>query len=121
MPYELTRAFEFSAAHCLPLAGEAHKCRAPHGHNFTVEVAVRGEPDPRRGWVVDFGEIKAIVAPLVRELDHHTLNEIPGLENPTSELLARWFWDRLRPRLPGLSRVTVSETPSSRCTYWGEE
>ncbi|MFH1144271.1 MAG: 6-carboxytetrahydropterin synthase QueD [Candidatus Eisenbacteria bacterium] len=121
MPYELTRTFEFSAAHFLPEAGRGHKCRAAHGHNFVVEVTVRGTPDPRTGWVIDFGEIKGIVGPLIDELDHRTLNEIPGLENATSEVLARWIWDRLKPGLPGLSRITVSETPAARCTYWGEE
>jgi len=121
MPYELTRVFEFSAAHYLPEAGETHKCRTPHGHNFVVEVAVRGTPDPRAGWIVDFGEIRALVDPLIHDLDHHTLNDVPGLENPTSENLARWFWKQLKPRLPGLARITVSETPSSRCSYWEGE
>jgi 6-pyruvoyltetrahydropterin/6-carboxytetrahydropterin synthase len=121
MPYELTRAFEFSAAHALPESGEGHKCRGLHGHNYTLEVAVRGEPDPQTGWVVDFGEIKRAVAPIVEQLDHQLLNEIPGLENATSERLAHWIYERLRPRLPGLARVTIAETPGTRCTYWGEE
>ena len=121
MPYELTRAFSFSAAHFLPEAGETHRCRAAHGHNFVVEVTVRGTPDPRTGWVMDFGDIKAEVEPLVRELDHKVLNDVPGLENPTSERLARWFWDRLRAGLPGLARITIAETPASRCSYTGEE
>jgi len=120
MPYELVRRFEFSAAHALPRSGEGHKCRVMHGHNFTLEVGVRGEPDPRTGWVVDFGEIKRAVAPLLAELDHHTLNDIPGLENATSEILARWIFERLRPALPGLARITVAETPSTHCTYWSD-
>jgi 6-pyruvoyltetrahydropterin/6-carboxytetrahydropterin synthase len=121
MPYELTRVFEFSAAHFLPEAGETHRCRHPHGHNFVVEVAVRGAADPRTGWVMDFGEIKSAVEPLIRQLDHHMLNEIPGLENATSERLARWLWERLKPGLAGLARITVSETPGARCCYWGDE
>jgi 6-pyruvoyltetrahydropterin/6-carboxytetrahydropterin synthase len=120
MPIELTRSFEFSAAHSLPQAGEGHKCRAQHGHNFVIEVAVRGEPDPRKGWVIDFGDIKHAVEPVVGLLDHRMLNEIPGLENPTSENLVRWIWGRLKPALPNLARVSVSETPGTRCTYWGE-
>jgi len=121
VPYELTRVFEFSAAHFLPEAGETHKCRTAHGHNFVIDVTVRGEPDRRAGWVIDFADIRAAVGPVVGELDHHLLNEIPGLENPTSESLARWLWQRLKPRLPGLARIAVSETPSSRCVYWEEE
>ena len=121
MTVELARTFQFSAAHALPAAGEAHPCRQVHGHNFSLEVAVRGRPDPRTGWVIDFGEIKRAVEPLLGELDHHLLNEIPGLENATSENLVRWIWRRLKPQLPGLARVTVSETPQTRCSYWGEE
>lgn len=118
---EISRTFDFSAAHALPASGEGHKCRVQHGHNFTLEVAVRGNPDPQRGWVVDFGEIKRAVAPVLEALDHRMLNEIPGLENPTSENLVRWIWARLSPALPGLARITVGETPQTRCTYWGEE
>ena len=117
---ELSRRFEFSAAHALPEAGERHQCSKTHGHNFVVDVAVRGEPDPQTGWVIDFGEIKQAVAPLIAELDHKLLNEIRGLENPTSENLTRWLWGRLKGALPGLDRVTVAETPGTRCSYWGE-
>ena len=120
MLVELTRVFEFSAAHALPCTESGHKCRETHGHNFTVEIQVRGRVDPRTGWLLDYGDLKAIVEPVIRRLDHRLLNEVTGLENPTSELLARWIWDQLIPALPGLSRVTVSETPSSRCAYWGE-
>lgn len=118
---ELTRTFQFSAAHSLPAAGEQHPCHAVHGHNFSVEVTVAGTPDPRTGWVIDFGEIKRAVGPVITRLDHHLLNEIPGLENPTSENLARWLWEQLRPRLPGLARIGVSETPGTLCTYRGQE
>ncbi len=120
MQVELTRHFEFNAAHALPQVGDEHKCRSIHGHNFTVEVSVRGKVDPERGWLMDYGDIKALVGPLVKQLDHRMLNEIPGLENPTSENLARWFWDRLIPDLPELSRVTICESPGSQCSYWGE-
>ncbi len=118
---ELTRAFEFSAAHFLPQAGDEHRCRRLHGHNFRIEVSVAGAPDPRTGWVIDFGEIKRVVEPLIHTLDHQPLNDVTGLENPTSEHLARWLWDRLKPGLPGLCRITVAETPAARCTYWGDE
>ena len=90
-----------------------------HGHSYLVEVAIEGEVDPERGWVMDFAEIDEHTAPLVRELDHQVLNEIEGLANPTSELLAVWWWQRLAPALPGLVEIVVSETPSSRCSYRG--
>ena len=121
MKVELSRTFDFSAAHRLTGAGEGHRCAATHGHNFTVEIAVRGEVDPRTGWLIDFGDLKTLVQPLIARLDHATLNEIPGLENPTSEQIAGWIWQQLVSDLPGLHRVTVSESPSTRCSYWGED
>ena len=119
MRVELTRSFEFNAAHALPAVGDGHKCRAVHGHNFTLEVSVVGVVDPDRGWLMDYGDIRTVVEPLVKELDHCMLNQVPGLENPTSENMARWFWDRLAGALPGLSKITICETPGSRCSYWG--
>ena len=91
-----------------------------HGHSFRVEVAVEGPLDPARGYLMDYGDIKKLLAPLEAELDHRVLNEVPGLENPTSEHLARWIWDRLKPTLPELSAVQVRETCTSGCTYRGE-
>ena len=89
-----------------------------HGHSYLIEVAIEGDVDPERGWVMDFADIDEHVMPLVRQLDHQVLNEIAGLANPTSELLAVWLWDRLR-ALTGLVEVVVSETPTSRCIYRG--
>jgi 6-pyruvoyltetrahydropterin/6-carboxytetrahydropterin synthase len=116
---EIWKEFTFEAAHHLPHVPDAHKCRRLHGHSFRVEVRVRGEPDPRLGWVLDFADLKAAWRPLHDALDHRYLNEVPGLENPTSELLARWIWDRLAPSLPGLCAVTVRETCTSGCEYRG--
>ncbi len=118
---ELRKDFRFEAAHRLPKAPADHKCSRLHGHSFCVEVAVSGTVDPVTGWLVDFGEIKTALAPLQDQLDHRYLNDIPGLENPTSEYLARWIWKRLIPRLPNLSSITVAETCTSRCVYWGPE
>ncbi len=120
MHVELTREYAFEAAHRLPRVSPDHKCARLHGHSFRVEVSVAGETDPRTGWLMDFAEITAVVEPLLRgELDHRTLNDVPGLENPTSEVLCGWLWARLRPRFPGLSCVTVHETCTARCTYRG--
>ena len=120
MRVELTREYSFEAAHRLPMVPADHKCARMHGHSFRVEVCVAGEVDERMGWLVDFGEITAMVEPLLkRELDHRTLNDVPGLENPTSEVLCAWLWTRLAPRLPGLSAITVKETCTASCTYRG--
>jgi 6-pyruvoyltetrahydropterin/6-carboxytetrahydropterin synthase len=120
MQATLVKTFHFDAAHRLPNLPEGHKCRRLHGHTFRLEVAVEGEVDPRTGMVMDYGEIKAVAGPVVEQLDHQYLNEIPGLENPSSEVLARWIWDRLAPRLPGLAGVTVLESCSARCEYRGK-
>jgi len=90
-----------------------------HGHSYVVEVVIEGEVDPELGWVMDFAELDEHAGPLVRQLDHQVLNEIDGLANPTSELLAGWWWSQLAARLPGLVEIVVSETPSSRCVYRG--
>ncbi|MCH7720049.1 MAG: 6-carboxytetrahydropterin synthase QueD [Planctomycetes bacterium] len=116
----LVRTFTFEAAHLLPQAPAGHKCRRLHGHSFRVDLTVDGEVDERSGWLMDFGDIKAAFAPLLDRLDHHYLNEIEGLENPTAENLTRWIWERLRPDLPELSCVTVHETCSVRCEFRGE-
>lgn len=121
MRVDLTKTYGFEAAHRLPMVPPDHKCARMHGHSFQIEVTVSGEVDEGMGWLVDFGEITAVVEPLLkRELDHRTLNDVPGLENPTSERLAGWLWRRLSPALPGLSAITVQETCTARCTYRGD-
>lgn len=117
---EIFREFTFEAAHRLPNVPEGHKCARLHGHSFRVQVHVEGPVNPDLGWVMDFADIKAACAPLMNQLDHHYLNEVPGLENPTSEVLARWIWQRLADALP-LSQVMVRETCTSGCVYRGEE
>lgn len=116
---EIFKEFGFEAAHRLPNVPEGHKCARLHGHSFRVEVHVRGDLDPRLGWVMDFADVKAAVKPIIHQLDHYYLNEIEGLENPTSERLAMWIWDRLVPTLPTLSEVVVHETCTSGCRYRG--
>ena len=117
---EIFKEFQLESAHRLPKVPPGHKCARLHGHSFRVEVWVRGEVDPQLGWVQDFAELKEAFRPLHEELDHNCLNEVPGLENPTSENLARWIWERLLPSLPSLSRVVVRETCTSGCVYQGE-
>ncbi|MBD3336530.1 MAG: 6-carboxytetrahydropterin synthase QueD [Candidatus Eisenbacteria bacterium] len=117
---ELVRSLHFQAAHHLPNVAPDHKCRRMHGHAYRVEVCLKGPVDPQKGWLLDFGEIGAHVEPLRRELDHTVLNEIPGLENPTAELLAGWIWKRLQTVLPHLHRVSVFESETSGCHYYGD-
>lgn len=118
-PMELVKDFRFEAAHFLPNVPEMHKCRRMHGHSFRGEVAVRGDVGDQTGWVMDFADLKRAVDPLIAQLDHYLLNDIEGLHNPTSERIAIWLWERLEPALPGLYRVTIEETCSSRCHYFG--
>ncbi|MGE5183485.1 MAG: 6-carboxytetrahydropterin synthase QueD [Acidobacteriota bacterium] len=120
MRTRLERSYRFEAAHFLPKVPAGHKCARMHGHSYLIEVAIEGEVDPGRGWVIDFADIDEAAMPLVRQLDHQILNEIDGLANPTSELLAAWWWQRLGKTLPGLVEICVSETPTSRCRYRGE-
>ena len=120
MKAELSKTFRFDAGHHLPNVGADHKCARPHGHSYRVTVVVAGEVDAQTGWVMDFSEIKRVFEPLVTQLDHTNLNDVDGLANPTSELIAKWFWDRARSEIGQLRSVTVSETASSSCTYRGE-
>ena len=119
MRARLERSYRFEAAHFLPKVPTGHKCARVHGHSYLVSVAVEGVVTEIQGWVIDFADIDEHVAPLVKQLDHQLLNEIDGLANPTSELLAAWWWQHLAGELPGLCEVVVSETPSSRCVYRG--
>ena len=116
---EIWKEFRLECAHRLPNVPPEHKCARLHGHSFRVRVTVRGELDPTLGWVTDFDTLREAFEPLRLALDHRYLNEIEGLSNPTSELLARWIWERLAPRLPGLNRVEVMETCTSGARYEG--
>lgn len=117
---EVFRKFTFEAAHRLPHVPEGHKCARLHGHSFTVVVHVEGPVDEEAGWVMDFADIKRASKAVLERLDHRYLNEIEGLENPTSEILARWIWQRLAPDLPGLTQIVVRETCTSGCVYRGD-
>ena len=119
MKVELRKTFQFEAAHLLPHLPETHKCRRLHGHSFQAEIVVAGECDPQLGWLIDYADLKKAFSPLWEQLDHRYLNEVPGLSNPTSEMIAVWIWDRLKPRLPELIEVMVAETCTARCVYRG--
>ena len=118
---EISKTFTVEAAHRLPNLPQDHKCWRLHGHSFRIDVAITGPVDPTKGWIMDYADIKEVFQPLFEVLDHHYLNEVRGLENPTSENLARWLWERLKPKLPQLSRVVVHETCTTACEYRGED
>ncbi len=116
----LFKEFTFEAAHRLPNVPAEHKCSRLHGHSFVVKISVDGEVGETTGWVMDFGEIKVAFKPILERLDHYYLNDIPGLENPTSENLARWIWKELIATLPQLSEIEIRETCTSGCIYRGD-
>ncbi len=119
MRLKLSKTFRFEAAHWLPTFPDGHKCRRLHGHSFRFDVIVEGEVDPAKGFLIDYGDIKKICDPIVQQLDHYCLNEIPGLENPTAEMISKWLWDHIKPQLPLLSTIIVNETCTSACEYSG--
>lgn len=118
---EIYKEFVFEAAHRLPNVPPGHKCARLHGHSWRGTICVSGVVGATSGWIMDYAEIWQLFQPLYEQLDHRYLNEIEGLENPTSEVLARWIWQRLKPVLPALSKVIINETCSSGCIYQGED
>ena len=116
---EIFKELSFDAAHTLPNLPQGHKCGRLHGHTFKVRIYIKGEPDQKTGWILDFAELKRIYKKQCEILDHSYLNDIKGLENPTSENLVKWIWDKLKPELPQLSKIELFETCSSGCVYEG--
>lgn len=121
MRIELRKSFQFEAAHWLPRLPKTHKCRRLHGHSFKVEIVVAGECDPKLGWLMDYADISKAFRLIWEKLDHRHLNEIRGLENPTSEVIAAWIWRKLKPRLPLLTEVVVAETCTAKAIYRGDQ
>jgi 6-pyruvoyltetrahydropterin/6-carboxytetrahydropterin synthase len=117
---ELQKEYRFEAAHQLPFVSAGHKCRRLHGHSYRVTVKIEGEVESKHGWVLDYGDINKVVAPIIARLDHFYLNEVPGLENPTSEVLARWMWEEIYQELPLLSAIIIHETCTSSCVFRGK-
>jgi 6-pyruvoyltetrahydropterin/6-carboxytetrahydropterin synthase len=120
MRCRIIKEFRFEAAQTLPNLPPDHKCTKMHGHSFKIEIVINGKVNPEIGWVYDHALISKAMTPLLEKLDHSYLNEIPGLENPTIELMAAWFWKILEPQLPGLDEIIIHETPSARCVFRGE-
>jgi len=116
---KIVQAFRFEAAHHLPRVADTHRCKRMHGHSYRVELKLDGPVDPYSGFVVDFFDLEAAFRPLLERMDHHCLNDIEGLENPTAENIAMWIYDRVKPALPLLSSVIVYETTDCWAEYDG--
>ena len=119
MKVRLSKDFIVEAAQSLPKVPPGHKCSQLHGHTFTIEICAEGEVNPETGWLYDHAEISRAMKPIVDQLDHSYLNEIPGLENHTIEMMCGWLWNKLKPVLPELCEITIHETPAARCIYRG--
>ena len=117
---DIFKIFTIEAAHHLPNVPQGHKCRRLHGHSFRIEIHLSGPVEDQAGWVQDFADVSDAFEPIYRQLDHYYLNEIEGLDNPTSENLAKWIWQRLQPRLPLMSKIVVQETCTAGCIYHGD-
>ncbi len=116
---EVFKEYSFDSAHMLPNVPPNHKCARIHGHTFIVTIHVSGDLKGDYGWVEDYADISAVVKPIIERLDHQYLNDIKGLENPTSENLAQWIWAEVVGGLPGLSKIIVKENPAAGCIYTG--
>ncbi len=120
MEVELIKTFRFAAAHSLSHLPAEHKCSGMHGHSYRVDIHVAGPLPEGSGWLMDFADLKAITTPVINTLDHANLNEIPGLEISTSEMIAKYIWEKIKPRLPLLTAVAIWESETSRCIYRGK-
>ncbi|MEK6627722.1 MAG: 6-carboxytetrahydropterin synthase [Bdellovibrionota bacterium] len=117
MKYELKQHFHIESARFLPNLPKNHPCASMHGHSFKIILTLLGDLDPQLGWVMDYHEISKTMAPLLLLLDHKILNEVPGLENPTSELLAKWIYEKVLVKIQMLKSVSIMETTNTECTY----
>lgn len=113
------KSFTFDSAHYLPEVPKGHKCGNMHGHTYSLKVFVSGEIDPVTCWFMDFEDLKKTINPVIERLDHQVLNEIEGLENPTTENVVVWIWNQIYTRLPELVKLELSETPGSGVIYEG--
>ena len=120
MNVTLSQQFSFDASHQLDHLPADHPCHNLHGHGYVVLIEVSGTVDPVTGFLIDYNDIFRAVKPLITQLDHAHLNNIPGLKIASTEYIARWLWERIKPKLPLLSKISISETPLTRCEYRGE-
>lgn len=117
---QIFKQFSFDSAHFLPYVPDGHKCKEIHGHTYRVIVYVEGALEKQLDWVMDFAEIKKVIDPIVKSIDHKLLNNISGLENPTCEIIAVWLWNKIKPDVPLLTKIELHETPTSGAVYEGK-
>ena len=117
MKFELKQHFQIESSRYLPNLDTSHPCSRMHGHSFKIILTLKGEADARLAWVIDYGDIQSLMMPILNRIDHRTLNEVPGLENPTTEMLTKWVYDEALQVLPLLTRVTIAETALTECSY----
>lgn len=116
MTFTLKQHFQLESARYLPKLPKTHPCSQIHGHSFKIILSVEG-PLTEVGWVIDYNDISKVVDPILKKLDHRLLNDVPGLENPTSELIAQYLYRNIKLVLPGLTSITVAETPQTEVVY----
>ncbi|MBN8703608.1 MAG: 6-carboxytetrahydropterin synthase QueD [Bacteroidetes bacterium] len=114
------KKFVFDSAHFLPNVPDGHKCKRVHGHTYKLTIFIEGDLQEKLDWVMDFGDLKSVVNPVVDRLDHNFLNDISGLDNPTCERIAQWIWEQIKSQLPGLVKIELYETPTSGVIYTGK-
>ena len=117
MNFELKQHFQIESSRFLPHIGKDHPCSRMHGHSFKIILTLHGPLDPKLGWVIDYNDVSKLMKPILESIDHRTLNEVPGLENPTSELLAQWIYQKAKPLFSSLVCISILETPFTECRY----
>lgn len=118
--FMLKQHFQIESARSLPHLPSTHPCSQVHGHSFKITLIFVGPLDPQKGWLIDYNDIQNWMKPILQQIDHRLLNEVSGLENPTTEMIAYWIFDRAKKEMPSLVQVAVSETSSSECFYPSE-
>ncbi len=117
MLFELKQQFRIESARFLPHLQAHHPCARTHGHSFLITLRLHGPLDSKVGWVRDYNQIELLMKPILNQIDHRLLNDVPGLENPTSEILCRWIFEKAHGILPELVQVSISETPNTECSF----
>ena len=118
---QVFRQFRFHAARHLPNLEDSHICKKIHGHTFNLTVYIKGNINNQTGFIIDFFDIDKIVTKnIIKSIDHKLLNDIADLENPTSEILCKWIWDKLKTKISGLNKIILSEDHGTGIIYSGE-
>jgi 6-pyruvoyltetrahydropterin/6-carboxytetrahydropterin synthase len=115
------KKYFFDAAHFMNNFKKNHKYSRLHGHSYEVIIKISGHIDKKNNWVFNYDDVDNLMNPLIKKLDHQTLNNIKGLENPTSENIAKWFWKNLKKKISKLESIEINRPRIGGCIYSGEE